>query len=51
MILSKNLKEHCTKDYYQSHFGRKEGQAMILPSRGLPEQVFLRWHREQNNAK
>ena len=45
MILSTNLKKHCTKDYYQTHFGKLEGQAMILPSRGLPEQEFLEWHR------
>lgn len=45
MILSKNLKEHCTKDYYQTHFGTMEGQSMILPSRGLPNIKFLEWHR------
>lgn len=47
MILSKNLKEHCTKTYYQTHFGNLEGQTMILPSRGLPEQEFLVWHRDR----
>ena len=46
MILSKNLKEHCTKTYYQTHFGKQEGQEMILPDRGLPSEVFLEWHRE-----
>lgn len=45
MILSTNLKEHCTKDYYQTHFGKLEGQEMILPSRGLPSVEFLGWHR------
>ncbi len=47
MILSKNLKEHCTKAYYQNHFGKLEGQEMILPGRGLPGQEFLGWHRER----
>jgi len=46
MILSTNLKEHCTKDYYQTHFGKIEGQEMILPSRGLPGLEFLERHRE-----
>jgi len=46
MILSTNLKEHCTKDYYQTHFGKMEGQEMILPSRGLPGLEFLERHRE-----
>lgn len=46
MILSKNLKEHCAKTYYQNHFGKLEGQEMILPGRGLPSEVFLGWHRE-----
>jgi putative restriction endonuclease len=46
MILSKNLKEHCTKAYYQNHFGKLEGQEMILPERGLPSREFLGWHRE-----
>ncbi|MBI9056773.1 MAG: HNH endonuclease [Labilibaculum sp.] len=46
MILSTNLKEHCTKDYYQTHFGKLEGQDMILPERGLPSREFLGWHRE-----
>jgi len=45
MILSKNLKEHCTKNYYQTHFGTIEGEKMILPSRGVPGKEFLRWHR------
>jgi putative restriction endonuclease len=47
MILSKNLKEHCTKDYYQAHFGKLEGQEMILPSRGLPSVEFLGAHRNK----
>jgi putative restriction endonuclease len=47
MILSTNLKEHCTKDYYQTHFGKLEGQEMILPSRGLPSMKFLGWHRNK----
>ncbi|MDQ1769958.1 HNH endonuclease [Labilibaculum sp. A4] len=47
MILSKNLKEHCTKTYYQNHFGKLEGQEMILPDRGLPSEVFLEWHRNK----
>jgi putative restriction endonuclease len=46
MILSQNLKEHCTKDYYQTHFGTMEGQGMILPERGLPSLEFLGWHRK-----
>ncbi len=47
MILSSNLKEHCTKDYYLSHFGKMEGKEMILPSRGLADQAFLGWHRSE----
>ncbi|RXQ88834.1 HNH endonuclease [Ancylomarina salipaludis] len=46
MIISTNLKEHCTKDYYQTNFGKMEGQTMNLPSRGLPNLDFLEWHRE-----
>lgn len=46
MILSTNLKEHCTKNYYQNHFGKLEGEKMILPERGLPSLKFLEWHRE-----
>lgn len=47
MILSQDLKEHCCKNYYQNHFGKLEGQEMILPSRGIPDQAFLGWHRDQ----
>jgi len=46
MILSQNLKEQCTKDYYQTHFGKLEGQEMILPSRSIPSMEFLGWHRD-----
>ncbi|MCZ4693373.1 HNH endonuclease [Ancylomarina euxinus] len=45
MILTTNLKEHCTKDYYQTHFGKMEGQEIILPSRGIPSMEFLGYHR------
>ncbi len=45
MILSTNLKEHCTKTYFQNHFGKLEGQEMILPSRGMPSNEFLTMHR------
>ena len=45
MILSTNLKEHCTKTYYQTHFGKLEGQEIILPDKWLPKQDFLEWHR------
>jgi len=45
MILSTNLKEHCTKTYYQTHFGKMEGQEMILPDKWLPREEFLEWHR------
>lgn len=46
LILSTNLKEHCTKTYYQTHFGKLEGQELILPHKWLPKQEFLEWHRE-----
>lgn len=47
MILSQNLKEHCTKDYYQTHFGKMEGQEMNLPDKWLPKKEFLEWHRDK----
>ena len=45
MILSTKLKEHCTKTYYQTHFGKLEGQEIILPDKWMPKQEFLEWHR------
>ncbi len=47
MILSKNLKEYCTKDYYQNHFGKLEGREIFLPDRGLPNDLFLKAHNSK----
>jgi len=47
MILSTNLKEHCTKTYYQTHFGKLEGQEMLLPDKWMPKREFLEWHRDR----
>jgi putative restriction endonuclease len=45
IILSKGIKDHYTKEYYHTHFGRIEGQRIILPKRWLPNIEFIQKHR------
>jgi putative restriction endonuclease len=45
IVLSPQLKDYTTKDYFQVWFKTFEGKALRLPSKYLPGQDFLEWHR------
>lgn len=47
VLLSKQLKEHSTKDYYQTHFAPLENTKIQIPERFLPHKNFLQYHLDE----
>lgn len=46
-VLSKELRDYCTKDYYQQYFAPVDGKALVIPNIDYaPDKNFLEWHRE-----
>lgn len=46
VLLSQQVKEYTTKEFYMTHFGRVENQTILLPGKYMPNGDFLEWHRE-----
>lgn len=46
LVLSPQLKDCATKDYFKIWFKKFEGTSLSLPNKYLPTQSFLIWHRE-----
>ncbi|MCU4156714.1 HNH endonuclease [Carboxylicivirga sp. A043] len=46
VIISSNLKDFSTREFFNSHFGQIENQRITLPEKYLPKQEFIRWHQE-----
>lgn len=46
VVLSQQVKEYSTKDFYSTHFGEVANQSILLPGKYLPNAEFLEWHRE-----
>ncbi|WP_423129825.1 HNH endonuclease [Gaoshiqia sp. Z1-71] len=46
LMLSTQLKDYTTKDYFKSWFKSFEGETIALPTKYLPLSSFLLWHRE-----
>ncbi len=46
IILSNELKEHSSQEYYDYHFGKIERQSIIKPIEYLPNPDFLQYHIE-----
>ena len=46
LVVSKEIKDHCTDAAAKSYFLDREGQTMSLPTRFLPSQSLLERHRE-----
>jgi len=46
VLLSQQVKEYTTKEFYMTHFGEVENQTILLPGKYLPNGDFLEWHRE-----
>jgi putative restriction endonuclease len=49
IILSRDLKEHYTSESVKTHFLKKEGQKIRLPTSFLPKQDYLEEHRSYGN--
>ncbi|MES2727740.1 MAG: HNH endonuclease [Bacteroidota bacterium] len=47
VLLSKQLKEHSTKAYYQTHFAPLENNKIQIPERFLPHKNFLQYHLDE----
>lgn len=47
IVLSNELKEYSTKEFYKDHFGRVEHQKIILPEEYKPAPEFLQYHAER----
>lgn len=47
MILSKDLKEHYTKDVVKEYFHNFEGKKILLPIKYQPKQEYLAKHRKK----
>ncbi len=46
MILSKRIRDYCTREICSSYFAKYEGCAIRLPSRFLPDRELLAKHRD-----
>jgi len=46
IVLSSNIKEYSTHEFYEKHFGDFINTKMKLPEKYLPNIEFLEWHQE-----
>lgn len=46
IVLSSDLKDYSTKEFYQQHFGKVEHKKIILPEEYKPAKEFLMYHAE-----
>jgi putative restriction endonuclease len=51
VVLSRELKEYSTREYYQQHFGSIEHKKIILPEEHKPNLSFLEYHINNIFAK
>lgn len=46
VVISSNLQEYSTKEFYHTHFGQIDKRKIILPEKYLPKKEFIEWHQE-----
>lgn len=51
LVLSKELKDYSSRDFYQKHFGVVENKKIILPEEHKPDLNFLEYHYQNIFSK